>query len=722
MFDLAHESFAKHRDSFFLEEKRGVLIVSEALLENEREEIQKKKEFLHEQRLGVFETEKQRVLDDIRQKDLERHGALGIKRDLSGVMCMTCEDESEDGVFLFPICEEAHHYACLECLGSAVENNNLLVCPTCRGKGDRSGMDEYKKATGGNEEWEIRLGAPLIRYKRPDNFSLTHDLPNEAVLLTEKTTVTLSNIEISVKLFFVLLRKTKVTVGERFSITKHARNEDCIREHDMTRNKPFGFGRHGAVSNLALENIERLPSNSIGCSLKYFILRNTSLINILPKLRINEDSNIKLLKLSVNKKEHVAAILEKDQTVYIGRVKKIELTGYAVGILPKLGVNEDSVAESLSLDANREKHVAAIHEHGQTIFVGRVKRMWLREYAVRVITKKIRGDSEVEELNLSASKEEHVASVVAQDQTICVGRVKNMLLWGYAASILPNLGIHKDCVVEKLSLYASEEEHVAAVLAQDPTVCVGRVKNIWLGGYAVCVITKLSHEDGVAENLELSANKEEHVAAVLKQGQMFCIGIVKSIKLEDYAVCVITKMSHDDCEVESLSLDANRKEHVAAVLEQEKTFCVGRVKNVNLKGYAVSVIVKMKIKEDCGVGWLWLDASEEEHVAAVLKEDRTFCVGRVKSMNLSDYAVSVITKMRIKEGGIMENFVLDADEWHFPRILEEGDSTIELGRIRTGGFDVPRKIKRKLRYTLVDGEASWMGDGEERACRRINHL
>ncbi|OIR56068.1 MAG: uncharacterized protein A8A55_3186, partial [Amphiamblys sp. WSBS2006] len=309
MFGLAHESFAKHGGSFFLEKNGGVLIVSEAVLNNGHEDIQKKRQ-------EVLEVVKQKRFDDIRKKELERHEALETKRDLSGVMCMACEDESVDGVFLFPLCEEAHHYACLECLGSVVENNNYrLVCPECRGKGDNTGLDEYRKMVGGNEE----VSALVAQLQAPDNFSLTHDLPNEAVLLTEKTTVTMSNIEISMKLFFVLLEKTRVTVNENFSITEHYRNEDCIGEHGMARETPICLvRRYESVSPLALENIERMAPKSIGCSLKKLDLSDTGLINILPKLRINEDSEVEEFKLAASKEEYITEILEQEKTICVG--------------------------------------------------------------------------------------------------------------------------------------------------------------------------------------------------------------------------------------------------------------------------------------------------------------------------------------------------------------------------------------------------------------------
>ncbi|OIR55979.1 MAG: uncharacterized protein A8A55_3276, partial [Amphiamblys sp. WSBS2006] len=362
----------------------------------------------------------------------------------------------------------------------------------------------------------------------------TCDLPNEAVLLTDQTTVTLSNIEISERLFFVFLRKTMVTVEEAFSITKHDYSEDCIREHGMARNSPFELNNYEVVSILAIENIERMAPNSIGCSLKKLDFSDTGLINILPKLRI-----------------------------------------------------------------------------------------------------------------------------------------------------------HGDCNIEHLRLNASEEAHVAEVLAQEKPFCVGRrVKDMYLEDYAVGVITKMSLKDCGIEYLSLHATRREHVAEVLAQKKPFCVGRVKDMHLREYAVGVLTKMSLKDCEFEILSLDTPRKEHVAAVLKQETPFCVGRVKHMFLEDYAVGVITKMTIHEDCEIGCLHLTASEEAHVAEVLAQEKPFCVGRVESMMLYEYAASVITKMTIHEDNTMEIFVLDGDKKHFSRILKEGDNSIDLGRIRTGGLRV----------------------------------
>ncbi|OIR55810.1 MAG: uncharacterized protein A8A55_3444, partial [Amphiamblys sp. WSBS2006] len=99
-------------------------------------------------------------------------------------------------------------------------------------------------------------------------------------------------------------------------------------------------------------------------------------------------------------------------------------------------------------------------------------------------------DSEVGTLMLSASEEEHVAAVLAQEQLFCAGRVKNMVLKDYTVNILPMLRIHKDCEFESLVVAASKEEHITEMLSQDQKFCVGGVNGMVLEEYAVFVFLK----------------------------------------------------------------------------------------------------------------------------------------------------------------------------------------------------------------------------------------
>ncbi|OIR57132.1 MAG: uncharacterized protein A8A55_2111 [Amphiamblys sp. WSBS2006] len=70
--------------------------------------------------------------------------------------------------------------------------------------------------------------------------------------------------------------------------------------------------------------------------------------------------------------------------------------------------------------------------------------------------------------------------------------------------------------------------------------------------------------------------------------------------------------------------------------------------------------------------------------------------------------------LRIHKDNTIERFLVSTNEWHFSRILEEGDSSIDVGRIKKGSFDVPEEIRQKLRYTLVEEVEEVLGeeDGE----------
>eukprot|EP00914_Ancora_sagittata_P010991 GHVO01021476.1.p3 GENE.GHVO01021476.1~~GHVO01021476.1.p3 ORF type:complete len:107 (-),score=13.75 GHVO01021476.1:630-950(-) len=92
----------------------------------------------------------------------------------------------------------------------------------------------------------------------------------------------------------------------------------------MARNSPFCLERSlGEVSNLTLENTSGMPPS--------IDLYDTDFINILSKLRINEDCEVERLWLDAKIDKQVAAALE-----HVGRVKRMWLYNYAVSILPKL--------------------------------------------------------------------------------------------------------------------------------------------------------------------------------------------------------------------------------------------------------------------------------------------------------------------------------------------------------------------------------------------------
>ncbi|OIR57900.1 MAG: uncharacterized protein A8A55_1325 [Amphiamblys sp. WSBS2006] len=167
-----------------------------------------------------------------------------------------------------------------------------------------------------------------------------------------------------------------------------------------------------------------------------------------------------------------------------------------------------------------------------------------------------------------------------------------------------------------------------------------------------------------------------------------------------------------DCEVELVLLDADKREQVAAILDTKEMFCLGRVKKMYFKDYAVGVFSRISIRGDCEVDVLVLGADKREHVAAIL--DDTVCLGRVKCFFIFGDAVNILLKLERRERSTMEIFSVCLKEDSFAKILKTKDKSIELGRISQSGFSVPEPIKRKLRYTLVDKEGNEIEDEGER--------
>ncbi|OIR55796.1 MAG: uncharacterized protein A8A55_3458, partial [Amphiamblys sp. WSBS2006] len=142
------------------------------------------------------------------------------------------------------------------------------------------------------------------------------------------TTVTLENIAISSQLFCALLRKTRVCVGENFSIFANTADGDCIIENSILRDNPPSIymsrfeedGENETNTGLALENIKRIPQNSIGCDFRKIVFTDTVLTNILPKLKFHENHAMESLTVVATKNEHGAGILAQKQKIRIGRI------------------------------------------------------------------------------------------------------------------------------------------------------------------------------------------------------------------------------------------------------------------------------------------------------------------------------------------------------------------------------------------------------------------
>ncbi|OIR55772.1 MAG: uncharacterized protein A8A55_3482, partial [Amphiamblys sp. WSBS2006] len=200
--------------------------------------------------------------------------------------------------------------------------------------------------------------------------------------------------------------------------------------------------------------------------------------------------------LDADRPEDVAEILKtENNSIWIGKVKKLQLIGYVVGILPKLRIYEENVMEELSLYAYDPINITEILKtENNSIWVGKVKWLYLKWYAVGILPKlKIHEENVMEWLVLNACSPEHITEILkTENNSIWVGKVKRLDLYGYAIGILPKLKIHEDNVMENLWLYADRPGNITGILkTENNSIWVGKVKLLKLEWYAVGILLKL---------------------------------------------------------------------------------------------------------------------------------------------------------------------------------------------------------------------------------------
>ncbi|OIR56664.1 MAG: uncharacterized protein A8A55_2587 [Amphiamblys sp. WSBS2006] len=465
-------------------------------------------------------------------------------------------------------------------------------------------------------------------------------------------------------------------------------------------------------------------------------------MEILPRLKACSGSEVEFLLLNAGRVEHIAEVLAQGQLFSVGGVKSIKAYGYAVCVLPRMEIHRDTGIEYLKMETEKEEGTAGLLRKEKAFYLGRVRELLLSEGAVNVLPKmKLCPDNEMDWLVLRADRKEHVATVSEHPGQVFVGRVKNIMLYEHAVCVLPRLEIHRDSEVSLLDLRAGRGEHIAGMLGEENTVCLGRISRIVLHGYAVDVLSRMKTSEGVfymapaspqytAEGLaaanekrrrlsgpgedkklfwlELEADREENVARILGKSGAVSAGRFESISLNGYAVGVLPRLGiQDDCSMGTVNLVAARREHVAGILGEEKTVCVGRIQRLDIREYAVGILPKIAIHEDCEMESFHLEANREEHVGEILAGEQMVSLWRIKELVLHRYAVSILPRLEIRKDSIIVRFVLYADtDRHTSVMLALDDCAVDIGRIRHGGLWIPEEVKKKLKYTLVDREGN----------------
>ncbi|OIR55845.1 MAG: uncharacterized protein A8A55_3408, partial [Amphiamblys sp. WSBS2006] len=265
--------------------------------------------------------------------------------------------------------------------------------------------------------------------------------------------------------------------------------------------------------------------------------------------KLHEGNVMEAVALNINKKEHIPGILRAaENSILVGKVKRLELFNYSINILPKLKLHGGNVMEKFHLSAYEKKYLSEIDcVADNSIWLGKTKRLELFNYAIIILPKmKLHEGNVMEAVALNINKKEHIPRILAvADNSIRLVKAKRLELLNYSINILPKLTLHEEGDVEVLYLSADETEYLSGILrAADNSIRFVKAKRLELWNYSINILPKLTLREGnVMEKFHLSAYKTEHISEILcAADNSILVGKVKRLELFNYAINILPKL------------------------------------------------------------------------------------------------------------------------------------------------------------------------------------
>ncbi|OIR58520.1 MAG: uncharacterized protein A8A55_0697 [Amphiamblys sp. WSBS2006] len=431
----------------------------------------------------------------VKRKPLSAEAGCSDER----VICILCHEETKPEDLVSPLCRAMHFVICRECVQDIKERKPRVVveCPFCREKTNRK---EYHSEI-------IEMFFSLRTQQTLLSLEMSPDMEIESVAeLTLNSKVVLRNISISDSLFLLLMSRTKMDIRGGITLFEHRNTQMCCRAGlaNETSDRIYictnGYNKD-EIENID-ENTKRIQKRRINIEARFIYTEGKGVCILLKHCTVDAYG----YSLGITEKEYIEEIIkEKNNSLWAGKVENLELREYAVNLLPKL---VEKQMQELCLSAEDSFQISKILEaEDRSIWVGKVKKLDLVGSAVEILSKlRFCEEIEMEELQLSAYCSGHVSRILeAEDRSVWVGKVKNLFLDEYAIEILPKLRFHEENVMEELSLCADDSGQISRVLkVDDRSIWVGKAKNLDLGGSAVEILLKLKlHEGTEMEELSL---------------------------------------------------------------------------------------------------------------------------------------------------------------------------------------------------------------------------
>ncbi|OIR55853.1 MAG: uncharacterized protein A8A55_3401, partial [Amphiamblys sp. WSBS2006] len=270
---------------------------------------------------------------------------------------------------------------------------------------------------------------------------------------------------------------------------------------------------------------------------------------------------------------------------------------FAVRILPELVFHGENVVEELVLDVDYPDRITKIlkilgKKNNNTLdWMGKVKRLELKDHAIKILPKlRFYEENVMEVLRLKALGPEYMAKILAaKNKSIRVGKVKRLVLSYHAVGILPKLKFHREDVLEELELEAYNSEHTTEILnTNDNSIGLGKARKLGLCGYAMEILPKFNfHREEVLEELVLSSMLIECTPEIFRmENNSIWVGKVRKMELNGYSVEMLPKLRiHQENVLEELVLSSTLIEYTPVIFRMENnSIRVGKVRKMELNG------------------------------------------------------------------------------------------------------------------------------------------
>ncbi|OIR56387.1 MAG: uncharacterized protein A8A55_2865 [Amphiamblys sp. WSBS2006] len=299
------------------------------------------------------------------------------------IVCIICHEEANPEDLVSLLCPEMHFVVCRGCVGDNKKNTDAVIeCPFCIKKKRR-------------EEYHDEITEKLFSFQAQQTLCLEirPDMKIEAAELTRETRVVLRNISISDKLFLVLMSRTTVEIQEGASLFKHHNGRKCCHEGLVEKtcgqiDIDFGSFSTDDVERIR-ENISIMPDNILHVkNIESWVLADYTL-ELLPKLKLHEENEMKALKLKVTHPNYMKRILgAKNHSIWMGKVLNLKLYDYAVSLLAKLRFHDNNAMDELFLRADNPENIIGISQTtDRSIWIGKVKELYVYYFGIEILPK-----------------------------------------------------------------------------------------------------------------------------------------------------------------------------------------------------------------------------------------------------------------------------------------------------------------------------------------------